>query len=142
MAKTPLKYTIHDKEGSSEAKAILQGLIRFNRQYGGEETWRELTISFKDPKGKVIAGLNGHTDWGWLFVKLLWVSEKHRGSGLGKKLMEMAEKEAKRRKCRNIWLDTFSFQAPAFYRKLGYRKFGELDDYPKGYKRFFYAKRL
>lgn len=40
---------------------------------GGVEDWCEITISFKNSKGKVIAGLNGHSDWGWLFIKLLWV---------------------------------------------------------------------
>lgn len=137
-----LKLEIHDRERSKEAKAILNGLIQFNSTYGGREDWREMTISFKDSKGKVIAGLNGHSDWGWLFIKLLWVSDEHRGSGLGRKLMKAAEAEAKSRKCSNIWLDTFAFQAPKFYEKLGYRKFGELVDYPKGYKRFFYTKRV
>ena len=137
-----LKLEIHDRERSKEAKAILNGLIRFNEPFGGHEDWRELTISFKDAKGKIVAGLNGHTDWGWLFVKLLWVSEPHRRGGLGQKLMKAGETEARRRRCKNIWLDTFAFQAPHFYEKLGYKKFGELKDYPNGYKRFFYTKKL
>lgn len=137
-----LRLTLHDRERSKESKAIFNGLVRFNQRFGGHEDWRELTISFKDPKGKVVAGLNGHSDWGWLFVKLLWVSDGYRKSGLGTRLMKEAEAEAKRRKCKNVWLDTFSFQAPRFYEKLGYRKFGELNDYPAGYKRHFYFKKL
>lgn len=140
--KSKLKKDIHDRERSKEAKAILNGLIRFNQAFGGNEDRRELTIAFKDHNGKVVAGLNGHSDWGWLFVKLLWVSDDYRRVGLGTKLMNTAESEAKRRKCRNIWLDTFAFQAPRFYEKLGYRKFGELLDYPVGYKRYFYTKKL
>lgn len=132
----------HDREASKEAKAILQGLIKFNSKYGGREDWRELTIFLKDKKGKVVAGLNGHSDWGWLFVKLLWVADDYRGEGLGTRLMAAAEKEAIERKCRHIWLDTFSFQAPKFYRSLGYRKFGKLDNYPEGYSRYFFTKAL
>lgn len=142
MTKSKLKLQIHDRERSDEAKAISSGLIQFNTPYGGKEDWRELTIAFKDSKGRVIAGLNGHSDWGWLFIKLLWVSAEYRGTGLGRKLMKHAESEARRRKCGNVWLDTFAFQAPGFYEKLGYSKFGELKDYPKGYRRFFYAKKL
>ena len=86
MSKTEkLKLQVHARENSKEAKAIMNGLIRFNKPFGGREDWRELTISIKDQKGKIIVGLNGHSDWGWLFVKLLWVSEKYRGVGLGVK---------------------------------------------------------
>ena len=45
------------------------------------------------------------------------------------------------RGCHSAWVETFSFQAPGFYRKLGYEPFGELD-YPPGHKRIFLHKRL
>jgi ribosomal protein S18 acetylase RimI-like enzyme len=140
MKNSRLKTVVHSKPDSQEAKALMTGLTRYNKRYGGKKDWRELTIAMKDAKGKVIAGLTGYTCWGWLFIKLLWVSDHYRGSGLGRELMARAEKEAKKRKCRNAWLDTFAFQAPGFYRKLGYRKFGELGNFPTGYKRLFYAK--
>ena len=35
-----------------------------------------------------------------------------------------------------------TFQAPAFYERLGYRRFGELDNYPDGQVRYFFAKVL
>lgn len=38
-----------------EEKAILNGLIKFNAAYGGARDLRELTISFKDANGKVVA---------------------------------------------------------------------------------------
>ena len=43
--------------------------------------------------------------------------------------------------CRSAHLDTFSFQAPDFYKKLGYRVFGAID-YPPDHRRFFLQKRL
>lgn len=56
--------------------------------------------------------------------------------------MGMAEAIAHDKGCVGVWLDTFSFQAPDFYQKLGYSVFGELKDYPPGYSRFFLQKRL
>jgi hypothetical protein len=41
-----------------------------------------------------------------------------------------------------VWLDTFDFQAPEFYRQHGYVEFGHIDDYPPGHKRYFFQKRL
>jgi hypothetical protein len=39
-------------------------------------------------------------------------------------------------------VDTFGFQAPEFYRKLGYREFGRLDDFPAGHSRSWLTKAL
>jgi len=93
-------------------------------------------------KGRIVGGVIGETFIGWLFVKFLWVAETHRGKGWGKSLMEAAEKEAAKRGVRNAYVDTFSFQAPEFYRKLGYREFGRLDDFPAGYCRSWLTKAL
>jgi hypothetical protein len=53
-----------------------------------------------------------------------------------------AEREALARGCKHAWLDTYEFQARGFYEKLGYRCFGELDDYPTGFSRYFMQKAL
>jgi ribosomal protein S18 acetylase RimI-like enzyme len=72
----------------------------------------------------------------------LWVSEEVRGQGYGQALLEAAEEAARKRGCKNVNLDTMSFQAPAFYQKLGYRIFGQLDDFPTGYTRYYLTKQL
>ena len=46
------------------------------------------------------------------------------------------------RGCRYAHLDTFSYQARPFYDRLGYRLFGELENYPPGHSRFFLRKQL
>ncbi len=62
---------------------------------------------------------------------------------MGSRLMQMAEDLAVEKGCAGIWLDTFDFQAPDFYRRHGYTEFGQqIDDYPPGSKRFFFQKRL
>ena len=69
------------------------------------------------------------------------VADALRGKGIGCELMGAAEARAVERGCHSAWVDTFSFQAPGFYRKLGYQVFGELD-YPPGHRRIFLQKRL
>ncbi|MNJ78333.1 hypothetical protein D3C77_760620 [compost metagenome] len=56
--------------------------------------------------------------------------------------MKMAEDLAREKGCVGIWLDTFDFQAPGFYQKLGFTEFGQLEDFPPGHKRFYFQKRL
>ena len=48
--------------------------------------------------------------------------ENYRGQHIGSSILEQAEKSAKERRCMNVFLDTFSFQAPEFYEKYGYKK--------------------
>ncbi|WP_272899885.1 GNAT family N-acetyltransferase [Tolypothrix bouteillei] len=45
--------------------------------------------------------------------------ESFRGEGYGDALLATAEQEAVKRGCQYVYLDTFSFQAPEFYRKQG-----------------------
>jgi GNAT superfamily N-acetyltransferase len=56
--------------------------------------------------------------------------------------MNAAEQLARERKCGGIWLDTYEFQAPAFYQSLGYEVFGQLPDHPRSSGRFFLRKML
>ena len=41
-----------------------------------------------------------------------------------------------------LHLNTYSFQAPGFYEKLGFRRFGGMEGSPAGASRHFFAKRL
>ena len=91
--------------------------------------------------GECCGGLAGETYCGWLFIRYLWVSDSLRGQGIGRKLMAGGEERALERGCHSAWVDTFGFQAPGFYQKLGYEVFGELDWSPE-HKRFFLQKRL
>jgi hypothetical protein len=56
--------------------------------------------------------------------------------------MKKAESEARKLGIRNVVLNSFSFQAPNFYPKLGYREFGRLKDFPAGHFRSFLTKAL
>ena len=122
-------------------REVLKGLRAFNVGVLGKLDHQPLTVTLNH-KGRIVGGVIGETFIGWLFVKLLWVAETYRGQGWGKSLMEAAEREARKRGVRNAYVDTFSFQAPDFYRKLGYCEFGRLDDFPVGNFRIWLTKAL
>ena len=86
--------------------------------------------------------MTGETFGNWLCIQCLFVSEQLRGQGIGSRLPEAAEKEAERRGCKYAFVDTFSFQASAFYERHGYREVFTLEDYPCTGKRHYYTKKL
>lgn len=118
---------------------IVARLLAYNRRFGQQDARQELTLSIRDQDGNLVAGLNGHTQWNWLYTRLLWVTEDARSQGLGRKLMLRAHQEARRRGCDRAWIDTFSPQARQFYQVLGYRDFGILDGFPPNQNRYFLA---
>ena len=118
------------------------GINAHNKQYGGEEHFQRLCYVVKDAAGAVVGGVIGEMYWGWLFVNLMWLRADLRGRGYGHQLLERIEAEARQRGAKQVYLDTFSFQAPDFYKQHGYRVFGELKDFPPGHTRFFMTKEL
>ena len=101
-----------------------------------------LVLSARDAEDELIGGLVGTSFWNGVFIDLLWVREAHRGGGVGRSLMVRAESEVRSRGCTLAYLNTFSFQAPGFYEKLGYRALGSLKELPVGHARTWYSKCL
>ena len=133
--------------GETDARAedieiLSDGIERYTSAKISDRHRQSLTFFLRDEEGSIIGGVHGNSGWSWLYIRTLWVSETVRGSGYGTALMREAEREAIRRGCQNIYLDTFTFQAVDFYLKLGYRIFGELEDFPPGHKRVFLRKTL
>ena len=114
----------------------------YNRQQAGEDHAQSLCFVLSGPDWEIVGGVIGSTYWEWLHPDLLWVKEELRGQGYGHRLLMVAEDEARRRGAKNAYLDTFSFQAPDFYKRRGYQLFGELLDFPPGYQRLFLTKQL
>lgn len=125
---------------AEDRAAILEPLIAYNRKQAGSGNATPLALLVKDDSGETIGGLWGKSVYDWLFVEYLAVPDQFRGQDLGTALLKQAEDIARDRGCAGVWLDTYSFQAPEFYRKQGYELFGTLPDHPRGGHRYFYKK--
>ena len=134
--------TITDAPDEDVRKAIVAPLVAYNDAQVGPSHKRPIAVLVRDKEHVLVGGLWGHTGYGWLFTQLLVVPAELRGRGVGSQLMQLAEAEAAARGCHHAWLDTFEFQARAFYERLGYVCFGELQDYPDGHARYFMRKAL
>lgn len=136
-----LHLSFEERPSPLDREFVNKALGEFNAAFLADQAFASFGIFARDGGGAIGGGLIGNTYAGWLFVNLLWVRDDLRRSGVGRAMMAEAERRAISLRCHSIWLDTFSFQAPGFYRKLGYREFGRLD-YPPGHQRIFFQKQL
>ncbi len=132
---------IGDTVRQIDLQDIVAGLNEANEGMVTVADKRPLSVLWRE-NGRLQGGLIGHTHWGWLYIKLLWVAPQQRGSGLGRQLLLAAESEARQRGCHAAFVNTYSFQAPTFYQKLGYTIWGQLDNYPAGHQRIYLQKKL
>ncbi|AVO58515.1 GNAT family N-acetyltransferase [Pseudomonas chlororaphis] len=134
---------ISDTLDSSFETLLDIGLATFNEQMTGYNDRQPLAVELKDPEtGQVLGGISGRTSLGLLFIDLFYLPENLRSSGLGTQLLQACEDEGRRRGCRSAVLYTLSFQAPSFYEKHGWQRFGEVACDPEGSSRVFMSKAL
>jgi GNAT superfamily N-acetyltransferase len=127
---------------SAEVDFLEDRLYEFNSQVTGIDDALGIAVFGRDAQGEVVAGVCGYTWGGCCEIRQVWVHEKHRGQGMGRRLLELVEAEARRRGCFQIVLTTFSFQAPEFYRKLGFEIVDGIPDYPPGHQHLHLRKVL
>ncbi len=131
---------------AEEADYIDDMLMEHNQlsmPFEQHEPFISINRCVKNEEGKVIGGLLAYSVmWHILYIDTLWVSESHRGIGIGSKLLQEVEAEARKMGCHIAHLDTFDFQGKDFYIKNGYTLFGTIADCPKGHSEHFLFKRL
>ncbi len=135
-------FKVEDHVDDQDFKFLEEQLFAFNMAATGYHDGRDIALIVRDDQGAIIAGLSGWTWGGMMKIQYLWVREDYRSKGYGARLLQAAEAEGRARGCRQVALDTHSFQAPSFYPKFGYEVYGVLDDDPVGYKTYHLKKTL
>jgi ribosomal protein S18 acetylase RimI-like enzyme len=126
----------------AEIDLLENHIYAFNAKTTGIDDELGLAIFGRDGEGRLIAGLSGHTWGGCCEIRQVWVHEALRGRGIGRRLLQLAEGEARRRGWSQIVLATHSFQAPGFYRKLGFEVVATIPNYPRGHQDLHLRKSL
>lgn len=138
-----MHVTLTEQHDPPEAKSALDELTAFNAPFVGEHGHTPLSLVVRrEAGGEPVGGAYGWCYGAWFFLHDFHLPEDLRGSGNGSGLIARIEAEAAARGCVGAWLDTFSFQAPGFYEKQGYTRFGTLPDHPPGHARHFLFKRF
>jgi GNAT superfamily N-acetyltransferase len=131
----------HDIQPESRG-LIARSLQEFNAPHLGSHPFGPLDVYVRDAGGQVVGGLIGEFAFGWFSIHVLWIAESLRGSGIGTRVLQAAEKAAIENGCHGALLDTMSFQAPAFYENRGYVRVGVVDGYPNGAQKICMRKSL
>ncbi|TFG93953.1 GNAT family N-acetyltransferase [Candidatus Thorarchaeota archaeon] len=128
-----------------DSQAMSTNLRNFNiEQSKGLSTKPETSfnLTLKSETGDVAGGIRSRAFYQSLTVDFLWIDERFRRMGYGKDLMMKVERMAKEAGCISANTMTYSFKAPQFYEKLGYKIVGAFEEYPESIKKFFLEKKL
>jgi len=124
-----VEFTAVSKPVEKDIEVIEKGLREYNRSFTGLEQPEDKAVYIKDGE-EIKGGIVFVCFKPWCYVKMLWVSEELRGGGYGAELLAAAEDEARRQGSSRVMLDTFSFQAPEFYKKQGYSVVSQIEGFP------------
>lgn len=126
-----LNHTLRDESGTAGVAGELEArLLTTLRETQSQTSNNPITLTIRRPDAEMLAGLDGSTSYGWLLIKVLWVAPRWRYQGLGRRLVCRAMAKARDSGCHSAWLDTSSVTAADFYRRMGFRPFGELKNGP------------
>lgn len=115
-----MTISIHDQPPADYVKIVDTGLDQANQLALPEPDIRPLATFAHSAANEIIGGALGRT-WGQCCeLQELWVHSDYRLQGIATGLMQAFEQRAQQRGCTVFYLETFSFQAEGFYRKLGY----------------------
>jgi GNAT superfamily N-acetyltransferase len=132
-----------DSPNATDIAAVDDGLEASNRDAAEDlADVRPLACFARLQTGKLIGGAIART-WGECCeLRQLWVDPSHRRRGIGRRLIEMVEQEARRRGCTLMYLETFSFQAPQLYLSSGLTVACEFRGFPDNVIKYILRKEL
>lgn len=134
--------TLDMPPADADLQAVRSSLAEFNVSHSTMDQGQRTAIFRRDWAGQIVASI-----YGWLWgatpeIVLLWIDEPLRGQGLGQQLLAQMEAAGRSLGARLAMLETFSFQAPAFYQRCGYETFGVIEGYDRQHAKHFMRKDL
>ncbi|QPK94001.1 GNAT family N-acetyltransferase [Actinomyces sp. zg-332] len=128
----------------SDNDYIHKQLRKYNRQY--MSNFKNYSFHIKqdptDENSKIIAGIVASSTFDTLEVEFLFVDPDYRAKKYGKTLLQHVEQLAKQDNLKRILLNTYSFQAPDFYKKLGYTELFKISPCFSDFDQHFFVKNI
>ena len=93
---------------------------KFASENGVECNYVPYTFIAKE-NDEILGFITGHSYYKEVYIADLIVFEENRNKHIGSKLMQAVEEHFKDKGFENMNLTTYSFQAPEFYKKCGFK---------------------
>jgi GNAT superfamily N-acetyltransferase len=126
----------------SDDEAIDAGLASYNESAAELRDVRPLRCYARLASGALVGGAIARSWGSCCSLDELWVDEAFRRKGIGRRLIELVHVEAASRGCTLLYLETFSFQTPELYERLGYEIACQFDGFPNGIVKYIMHRRL
>lgn len=141
-----MKVEIERDPSESDTELLSRGIIAFNenavKNLEPNESEKRFHVMARDDQGTIRGGIRATCYWNTLHIELLWLSPDVRGHGIGRELIEQAERFARENNCEIALVETTSWQAKPFYEKHGYDLIATLNDRPKGHSSHYLTKKF
>lgn len=99
---------------------IHNGFTRYGEQNDVVLSYNEFCFVAENGKGEIIGVITGRAYYNEVHIGDLIIDEHYRRTGLGRRLVYSVEDAYRDKGYTVVTLSTFAFQAPEFYKKLGY----------------------
>ena len=91
------------------------------KEHNVDSNYKDFKFAVKDNNGNILGGITGYRLFKQIHITNICMDKNCRGQGIGKKLLEIVEKELKNDITDYITLITNKFQkAVEFYKKCGF----------------------
>jgi GNAT superfamily N-acetyltransferase len=138
-------FTLLTAPSQDDMRVVGRGFHQFCMRNAGEEMETPgiaVRLVLKDPAGQVVGGLEAFTTIRNMVLEAIWIDERFRSQGHGRRLLFEAEWIAKEAGCSAVSTHCFSFQSPGFFHRLGYTTYGVVDVAVDGYTEDLLIKKL
>ncbi len=114
----------------------------YGMENGVDVHYEDFLFVAKDDNGEIIGAITGHAYYNEVYVGDLIIGKNYRRDGLGSKLIKTVEDAFKGKGYDIMTLTTFGFQAPEFYKKLGFKVEFVREQANSKISKYFLSKKL
>lgn len=116
-----MQIVYEENPDNNDIQILTQGIIDYAKEQRDHKSMEPFAFFIRGEAGQIRGGCNGNIGYDWVYIDQLWVDKAFRGKGYGASLMHAAEELGKQKNCISAAVNTMDWEAPEFYKKLGYR---------------------